>query len=192
MQALIIYHFDPSTGAYLGNGIADENPLDHDEPLIPFGATRLEPPEEQAGFLRIFDGNAWGYVAETGEQTEPTPEPVYTVEMVVQERERRLALGFDYDFGDTRGVHHIGTTEQDLKNWDEVTKLAQAAINLGQPDTMINIITDTGPCQVTATEWQHVLLAAGEARQPVFHASFALQAMDPIPADYAAETRWVG
>ena len=26
---------------------------------------------------------------------------------VIAERERRLALGFDYDFGDERGVHHI-------------------------------------------------------------------------------------
>lgn len=184
-----VYSYD-ATGLFIGIVEAQESPLEQGKHLIPANATTTAPPDRKDGFDIVFSGEAWGYVAQIGEQAEPTPEPVYTVEMVVEERERRLALGFDYDFGDTRGVHHIGTTEQDLKNWDEVTKLAQAAINLGQPDTMINIITDTGPCQVTATEWQHVLLAAGEARQPVFHASFALQAMDPIPADYADASRW--
>lgn len=186
-----VYSYDPKSGHLLGPVEAQKNPLEPGEFLIPAHATEIAPPPAKEGFSIVFSDDAWGYLAQTGDQTEPTPEPVYTVEMVVQERERRLALGFDYDFGDTRGVHHIGTTAQDLKNWDEVTKLAQAAINLGQPDTMINIITDTGPCQVTATEWQHVLLAAGEARQPIFHASFALQAMDSIPADYAADARWI-
>lgn len=113
-----------------------------------------------------------------------------TVPDVIAERERRLAAGFDFDFGDARGVHHIATSERDLKNWDEVTKLAQAAINLGQPTMAIGIETDSGACNVTAMEWQHILIAAGEARQPIFHASFALQAMEPIPADYTDDIYW--
>lgn len=191
MPELTIYHFDQATGQFLGTGTADENPLDRDNPLIPAGATTIAPPNERAGFVRIFSAGEWGYLAETGEKTEPTPEPVYTADMVVQERTRRLALGFDYDFGDARGKHHIGTSEQDLKNWDEVTQLASAAINLGQGDSKtISIITETGGCTVTANEWQHVLIAAGDARQPIFQASFSLQAMDPIPSDYADDSRW--
>src|SRR5690606_41968408 len=43
--------------------------------------------------------------------------------LVVAERDRRLAMGFDYDFQDERGVHRISTTPADMAGWDEVTKL---------------------------------------------------------------------
>jgi len=112
------------------------------------------------------------------------------VNRVAVERERRLRAGFDYDFGDARGVHRIGTTEQDMVGWDEVTFVAQAAINAGLPAMEIAIVTDTGPATVTAMEWQSILLAAGAARQPIWAASFYLQALNQIPADYADDARW--
>ena len=114
-----------------------------------------------------------------------------TVDDVAAERERRLALGFDYDFGDARGVHRFATSEADMRGWDEVTKWAHAAIALGDPDATMHILTETGPCVVTAQEWQSVLMAATAARQPLWAASFALQAMSPIPSDYATnEAYW--
>jgi hypothetical protein len=68
--------------------------------------TRIESEEELSDVLR-------GY---------GLPDPVVTVADVVAERARRLALGFLYDFGDARGVHHIGTTLDDMNGWDEVAK----------------------------------------------------------------------
>ena len=118
------------------------------------------------------------------------PAPPISAAAVIEERERRLSLGFDYDFGDARGVHHISTTPSDMKGWDEVTMIANAAINAGLPNTDILILTATGPVTVTATEWQQILLASGARRQPIWQASFALQAMDPIPPDYAADHYW--
>ena len=110
---------------------------------------------------------------------------------VIAERERRLALGFDHDFGDARGVHHIGTTPDDMRKWlDEVNPLSQALINTGNPNTPIGISTNTGEVMVTATEWQAILIGAGVWRQPIYQASFALLAMDPIPADYADDSYW--
>jgi hypothetical protein len=109
---------------------------------------------------------------------------------VISERKRRLALGFDFNFQDARGIHHIGTTDQDMEGWDEVTKLAQVALNVGQSNYVINIKTNTGAVAVTAAEWQQILLAAGTFRQPIFAASFAIQSMSPIPADFAANSRW--
>ncbi|WP_339760709.1 hypothetical protein [uncultured Hoeflea sp.] len=120
---------------------------------------------------------------------EAFPAPQITAQDIITERERRLALGFDYDFEDERGVHHIGTTPEDLKGWDEVTKLSQAAMAVGINPT-IGIVTDTGPADVTATEWQSVLIAAGQSRQPIFAASFALQAADPIPDDFKTSNIW--
>lgn len=125
------------------------------------------------------------------------PDPQYTSEEVreqrlagvIEERKRRLALGFNYDFGDARGVHRIGTTPADMAGWDEVTKLAQAR-NVAGEVAPIAIVTDTGPVDVSPAEWNDILLAAGEARQPIWQASFALQAMVPIPEDYAGDQHW--
>lgn len=116
--------------------------------------------------------------------------PIATAADIVAERTRRLELGFDYDFGDARGVHHIGTTAADMEGWDEVAKASQAAINLGAPSTPITIVTDTGPVAVTALEFQQILAAATAHRQPIWAASFVLQAMSQIPADYADGSYW--
>lgn len=118
------------------------------------------------------------------------PPPAPTVQDVIQERDRRLALGFEYDFGPGVGAHQIATTPADMAGWDEVTKIAQALIMTGSPAAGIDIITETGRATVSAEGWMQVLLAAGEYRQPIWAASFALQAMDPIPADYASDAYW--
>lgn len=109
---------------------------------------------------------------------------------VIAERTRRLALGFDYDFEDARGVHHIATSESDMIGWNEVTMAAQALVARGEPAQAIQIVTDTGPCVVTAGEWLDVLVAASAHRQPIWAASFALQAMDPLPTDVTADIFW--
>jgi len=113
------------------------------------------------------------------------------VAAIVIERERRLAAGFAYDFGDSRGAHRIATTDQDMRGWDEVTKIANAMIALGDQASTIEIVTETGPVRVTAMEWQRILIAAAAFRQPIWSASFALQAMAQIPADVTDERYWI-
>lgn len=118
-----------------------------------------------------------------------SPEPA--VDDIVAERDRRLQLGFDYDFGDSRGIHHIGTTEADMRRWmDEVTPLAQAFINRNDPTGSIGIFTETGPVTITAAEWQQILIASAAYRQPLYQASFVLQQMRPIPADFTDDVYW--
>ena len=110
---------------------------------------------------------------------------------IIEERTRRLALGFDYDFGDERGVHRIGTGPADQLGWSEVTTLSNALIALGDTATAITAVTDTGPVEITALEWQSILVAAGQFRQPIWAASFVLQAMELIPADYTNDQYWL-
>lgn len=129
----------------------------------------------------------WTYDGETF--TAPAPAPI-TPARVITERARRLALGFDYDFADTRGVHRIGTTPDDMRGWDEVTTWASAAMALGNGSSTLTVVTDTGPVTVTALEWQSVLAAATAYRQLIWGASFVLQAMDPIPVDFADDQYW--
>lgn len=112
------------------------------------------------------------------------------VDDVVRERARRLGLGFNYDFGDARGVHHIGTTPEDLIGWRDVIDYANALVDLGDTTTQIAIVTDTGPALVTAPEWQAVMLQAAQVRQVLWAKSFVLQSMNPIPADYTNDSYW--
>lgn len=109
---------------------------------------------------------------------------------VALERTRRLALGFDYDFGDGRGIHKIGTTEQDMKGWDEVTKWAQAKFALGlNTDTKL-ISTDTAPVEITPLEWFSLINEVDSFRGPIWQASFILQSMNPIPANFTDDKYW--
>lgn len=104
------------------------------------------------------------------------------------ERDRRLAQGFNYDFGDSRGVHEIGTDPDDMKAWsDEVTPLAQALVTNSSNDT-ISIKTNTGSASVTGQEWMDILIAAGNVRQPIWQAYFALLA--DTPADFNDDSYW--
>jgi hypothetical protein len=134
----------------------------------------------------VIEGNWPNCLVDENGVPHPKPEDVPAISsgQVNTERDRRLALGFDYDFGDKRGVHHIGMTSRDLAGWDEVTKFAQALLNTGDEAGTITILTDTGPAEVTAAEWQQVMLAAAAMRQPIWAASFVLAAIEPIPADY--------
>lgn len=148
----------------------------------PSGLTAYQSDLASVGYTRQGDG--------TFLPPPPPPAPPPTAASVIIERQRRLSLGFDYDFEDGRGVHHIGTSNQDMQGWDEVSKASQAAIALGFPSTPLTIVTETGSVTVTALEWQQILLAASQARQPIWAASFALQAMTPIPDDYTSDTYW--
>lgn len=131
------------------------------------------------------------WAAIEGNTIQPADIPPITVNNIVQERKRRLALGFPYNFNDARGIHTIGTTDSDMTGWDEVTKFANALISTGNSSQLLTIVTDTGPVQLTALEWQGILIAAGVFRQPIWAASFYLQTLDPIPSNYADDMYWV-
>lgn len=195
-----IYNYQSGTGEFLSEGVADPDPLEGvneetGEPnawLMPALATTIKPPAYKPGNVVVFREGKWGYVKMSdgpeGELTDAPHPP--NGDDIAEERNRRLALGFFYDFGDDRGENFFGTTAEDMAGWDEVTKLANAMIMSGAMDTDIQIMTGTRPVTVSALEWQNVLIRAGEVRQPLFGASFILQAMNPIPSDYKDDKYW--
>lgn len=151
-------------------------------PNIPDGAMITEGFMAIRGEERVINGERVYYVRDR--------EPEELLAAIERERARRLTTGFDYNFNDERGVHRIGTTYADDIGWDKVTKLAGALIAAGSPGTQIAIVTDTGPVLISAMEWQHVLIAAGQFQQPIYAASFQVQAMNPIPQDVENSTYW--
>lgn len=49
-----IYNYHPLTGEYLGTGVADDNPLVPEEPIVPGFATPISPPDWQALRVRVY------------------------------------------------------------------------------------------------------------------------------------------
>jgi hypothetical protein len=170
---------NPSTNQIV-NVVKYDNPPP--APLPGFDPTFIAVANDNVGTNWTFNGSSL---------IDPATVPQTITPVHVQsERSRRFALGFDYDFQDARGVHRIGTTRADMEGWDDVTKLANALIDVGDTQTQISIVTDTGPTQVTAPEWQAVILYGAQIRQVIWAKSFALQAMSPIPSDYANDAYW--
>jgi hypothetical protein len=186
---MLLHGFDPSNSSFTGtskfsNPVMEEAQKGSSIIIADFDFV-------EAADLYTTDGVTFtlieGWEAIKAERNQPPPP---TVSDVITERQRRLAAGFDYDFADEREVHRVGTTEADMSGWDEVSKAASALVALGSPDQEIDIVTNTGPCNVTAIEWQSVLVGAMQFRQPIFAASFVLQYSDPIPQDYADDVNW--
>lgn len=69
-----IYHHDSETGLFIGEGLADADPLEPDNWLIPAQATTVAPPEHVEGSTRHFVAGGWEY--REIPQPEPEPEPV--------------------------------------------------------------------------------------------------------------------
>ena len=66
-----IYHFHPLTGEYLGQGLADADPLMSGNWLYPAFTTPTEPPTTPLGFYAQYQNDVWQLVA-----IPPEPEPV--------------------------------------------------------------------------------------------------------------------
>lgn len=109
---------------------------------------------------------------------------------ILEERARRLAMGFEYDFGDERGVHYIQTRPADEEGWKQVDRWAAAMTGLGDDTSTLLISTGTGAVQVTAPEWHAIVAHGSTVQQPIWQASFVLRAMDPIPENYADDEWW--
>jgi hypothetical protein len=69
-----IFHYDEQTGELIGEGVADADPLDAGNWLIPAHATNVEPPEAVEGSTRHFIAGGWEY-REIPPPPQPAPEP---------------------------------------------------------------------------------------------------------------------
>ena len=182
--------YNPEDKTILWSGLlVDENTL----PEVPeeyshyiFGFGVKGDPEKYKVHIELLDGEE---VLSLIDYTPPRSQEAL-LQLIEEERARRLSVGFNYNFGDERGVHRIGTTLADEVGWDKVTKLSMACILSGNPTATIQIVTNTGPVEITAAEWQQILIAVGAFQQPIYAVSFSLQQLDPIPQDVDKPEYW--
>ena len=72
-----IYHYKEDNQEYIGESVADPDPLDVGNWLIPAHATTVESPEEVEGKTRNFINGEWVYV-DIPVEPEPVVEEVVT------------------------------------------------------------------------------------------------------------------
>lgn len=59
-----IYHYHPETKEYLGDGLADKDPMVDDSWLIPAHATSTKPPQTEKNQSAVFDEKEWSVVSD--------------------------------------------------------------------------------------------------------------------------------
>jgi len=70
-----IYHYHPATGEFLGEGVADQSPLEPGAYLVPAHATTTAPPTAMSGKVRVWRGE-WAFEDVQAEQPlDPEYEP---------------------------------------------------------------------------------------------------------------------
>ncbi len=107
---MIIHHYHPETLEYLGEGQADESPLEPGVFLIPAHATDAAPPAEVAGKTRHFEGGAWVL----RDIPPPPAPPVKTpAEVAAEEQAAIRAKLAEIDFAGIRSIREYIAAKAD-------------------------------------------------------------------------------
>jgi hypothetical protein len=86
-----IYHYNPETGKFTGQDVADESPLEPGVFLIPGYATDIEPPTCSDTEQVVFVDGAWEIQPLSEPEPLPEPEPKLSdMELLRLERNKRL------------------------------------------------------------------------------------------------------
>ena len=100
---MIIYYYSPMNGRYLGSGIADPDPLDEQQWIIPAYATADAPPLAGSGQYAAFVDEAWVLLDEPLPDPEPEPAPEtpeqtrHRLSGAIQQHLDNTAQSLDYD-----------------------------------------------------------------------------------------------
>ena len=72
-----IYHYHPETGVFLGQGLADESPLEPGVWLLPAHSVTMAPPNVDENQFAVFKNGAWevNVIPDPEPEPEPVPEP---------------------------------------------------------------------------------------------------------------------
>jgi hypothetical protein len=164
--------WDSSTGEITRWGVGVE-PQPKDDETLHLGAQ--------------YDASAYRFDIETGEPF-PAPRILSPQELAIEinrERNRRIAAGKVFD-----GIHVTGRDE-DARNLTNLALGAQMRMATGDTTTVIlfrdgdNVDHELTPAEVLSL-WQQ----SAAYVSALYAASWVLKAMEPIPADIAADQYW--
>ena len=153
-----IYHYHHVTGEFLGEGVADESPLEPGAYLVPAHATTTAPPTAMSGKVRVWRGEWVFEDVQAGEPTqdpeyEPTPEELEHLAREAFKAQRQILV-------DSIKVVVGGK----VFDGDETsqTRMARAITVLLEGETVLWVLADNTPTQCTKAELIEALRLAGE------------------------------
>ena len=80
-----IWNYSPINGELIGEGLADESPLEPGIFLIPAHATTIQPPDPQEDKILVFKNNSWSHeTRELSLVTPPLPKELTTEEKLAK------------------------------------------------------------------------------------------------------------
>ncbi|THK38679.1 DUF4376 domain-containing protein [Ensifer sp. MPMI2T] len=125
-------------------------------------------------------------IAELGLTIAPYVPPVPTGDQVNAERQRRIIAG-----AVIKGVHVTGRDE-DIVNLTNLALAAQVRI-AGGDTTTLTTYRDGGNVDhdLTPPQMLDLWMQASARVSAIYQTSWALKAMNPIPADFANDSYWV-
>ncbi len=112
MKETKIYHYHPETGALLGAGLADPDPMVRGGVLIPDFATTQKPPKAKKGHRAVFVNGAWAQRINEPAPAQRKPEPPTVEQLAVQARARRNRLLAASDFTQVTDYFEMCTPDQ--------------------------------------------------------------------------------
>ena len=158
-----IYHYHPVTGEFLGEGVADESPLEPGAYLVPAHATTTAPPTAVAGKVRVWRGE-WVFEDAQADQPldpeyEPTPEELEQLAREAFKAERQIAV-------DNIKVVVGGK----VFDGDETsqTRMTRASVAMTDEETIQWVLADNTVTQCTKAELIEALRLAGAAQTAVW------------------------
>lgn len=183
-----IYHYHPVTGEFLGEGTADESPLEPGAYLVPANATTTAPPTAMSGKVRVWRGE-WLFEDKQFEEQpvdpeyEPSLEDIKAAKLAAIRAARTAAehggmmhdgVMFDSDerarakYGETRDVFAL-MPEMSVEGW----KASDGPDGLGVYVTMTKALLDALTLAGAQHDW--ACFAWERARQAEVAAALALE-----------------
>lgn len=158
-----IYHYHQSTGEYLGEGAADESPLEPGVYLVPAHATTTAPPTAAAGKVRVWRGE-WVFEDAQADQPldpeyEPTPEELEQLAREAFKAERQIAV-------DNIKVVVGGK----VFDGDETsqTRMARAIVAMEEGELVQWVLANNETVMVAKAQLKEALRLAGAAQTAVW------------------------
>lgn len=161
---MIVYHYDKTTGEYVGTSKAFESPLEPGKYLIPAHATTTAPPTTMSGKVRVWRGEWVFEDVLAGEPThdpeyEPTPEELEHLAREAFKAERQIVV-------DNIKVVVGGK----VFDGDETsqTRMARAAVAMTDEETTKWVLANNDDVMVTKAELLEALRLAGAEQTRVW------------------------
>lgn len=153
-----IYHYHPVTGEFLGEGVADESPLEPGAYLVPAQATTTAPPPAMSGKVRVWRGE---WVFEDVQAGEPTQDPEYEPTPEELEHLAREAFKAQRQILVDNIKVVVGGKVFDGDEMSQ-TRMARAAVVMTDEETTKWVLANNDDVMVTKAELLEALRLAGE------------------------------